>query len=77
MKIGIYDFDSKVSKDLGFDSIDVLILEWFIRFINSGNMVTKEIDGDEYYWIKYDALINDLYLTGVNTKESIHKRLKR
>ena len=41
-----------------------MILEWFIRFINSGNMVTKEIDGDEYYWIKYDALINDLYLTG-------------
>lgn len=77
MKIGIYNFDDNIIGKLGLDATNILIIDWLIRFINNGKMVTRYIDGELFYWINYESLIRDLCSTGLKTKDSVYRRLKK
>lgn len=77
MKYTIHGFNQEVLLKLGLDSIDALILRYFIDFKDSGSM-TMEIHNEKpYYWVKYDVLMNEIPIIGINNSDTLRRRLKK
>ena len=66
----IHGFSQENAIKLGLDDRDLLILRWFVRFKDNGKMASKIIDGDKYYWIKYEGIIEDLPITNIKSNDS-------
>ena len=91
MKYAIYDFsqaelvkfnDSHPNEKL--DVIDLMIFRWFTHFAaipktSDGRtaMWRKVFDGEIYYWVNYQALIEEFPLFDINTKKSISRRFDK
>lgn len=56
---------------------DALIIKWFVTFMQSGKMATVEHCGQTYYWVRYQAVINDLPILGIGTSKGIASRFRR
>lgn len=76
MKYEIQGFGQKALLKYGLDGIDALILRYFVDFKDTGLMISKEVDGQAYYWLKYDSIAEELPILGLK-KSSIYKRLKK
>ncbi|GAA0714862.1 hypothetical protein GCM10008904_31010 [Paraclostridium ghonii] len=77
MEYTIHGFSQENAIKLGLDDRDLLILRWFVRFKDNGKMTSKIIDGDKYYWIKYEGIIEDLPITNIKSNDSVYRRLKK
>ena len=77
MKNTIHGFNQAMLIELGLDNDDALILRWFVDFKDTGKMVSKIIDHEKYYWIKYEGVMKDLPILKVKTKDSLYRRLKK
>lgn len=77
MEYTIHGFSQENAIKLGLDDRDLLILRWFVRFKDNGKMASKIIDGDKYYWIKYEGIIEDLPITNIKSNDSVYRRLKK
>ena len=91
MKYAIYDFsqaelvkfnDSHPNEKL--DVVDLMIFRWFTHFAaipktSDGRtaMWRKVFDGEIYYWVNYQALIDEFPLFDINTKKSISRRFDK
>lgn len=75
MKYTIHGFNQLVAINLGLDINDLLILRYFVDFKDSGSMIRERIDGEEYYWIKYEGIIKELPVLKLK-KDTIYRRLK-
>jgi len=58
-----YVQDRAIQNDLSVDHL--IVLNWFTRFVNTGNMKTITIRGDtipqiNYYWVSYKKVLSDL-----------------
>ena len=76
MKYTMLGFSQKSSDELGLDILDLAILRWFIDFKNSGTMKVKRLQGENYYWISYKAISEDLHILHLK-KDAIYKRLRK
>ncbi|MEW9096562.1 MAG: hypothetical protein AB2417_15895 [Clostridiaceae bacterium] len=76
MKYTILGFKQSELLRFGLDTIDALILRYFIDFKDSGRMIRKEIDNEIYYWVKYEGMIKSLPILNLK-KDAIYRRLKR
>ncbi len=76
MKNTLFGYNQAVAVELGLNIEDLCILRWFEDFINTGKMQVFEVDGEEYYWIKYDYIIKQLPIIA-DDKRKITKKLKR
>lgn len=61
-------------KTIRIDCTDLLILRWFVDFYP--NMMKMEIGGEEYAWLNYKAVLNDLPILRVN-KHTLAARLQK
>ncbi|GAA0106739.1 hypothetical protein UT300013_33630 [Paraclostridium sordellii] len=77
MEYTIHGFSQENAIKLGLDDRDLLILRWFVRFKDNGKMSSRIIDGDKYYWIKYEGVVEDLPITNIKSNDSIYRRLKK
>lgn len=59
------------------DLVDLAILRWFVDFAGTNRMAHKEIDGQIYYWVKYDFLLEDIPIIKITSKDALARRLKR
>ncbi|MBU5483480.1 hypothetical protein KQI86_04005 [Clostridium sp. MSJ-11] len=76
MKYTILGFKQSELVRFGLDTIDALILRYFVDFKDSGRMIRKEIDNEIYYWVKYEGIIESLPILNLK-KDSIYRILKR
>lgn len=76
MKYEIQGFSQKVLVKYGLDDTDALILRYFVDFKDTGLMISEEVDGETYYWIRYDRMIEELPILNLK-KNSIYKRMKK
>ena len=76
MKYTIHGFSQLVAMDLKLDDRDLMILRWFIDYKDTGKMVKRIIDGDMYYWIKYEG-IREAFPIANWKKDTIYRRLKK
>ena len=77
MKNTIHGFNQKELVELGLDNDDALILRWFVDFKDTGKMVSRIVNNEKYYWIKYEGMINDLPILKLKTKDALYRRLKK
>lgn len=75
MKYTIEGFNQAKAVELGLCVADLIILRWFVDFAGTEKMVKRIIDGKEYYWIKYEGLLEDLPILSI-TKDTLYRRLK-
>lgn len=57
------------------DLTDALILRWFVDFKDTGKMASRIVEEKMYYWVKYDSLLEDVPIIGINNKRTIERRL--
>lgn len=77
MRYTIEGFRQRVAVDLGLDSCDLIILRWIVDFANTDRILKMQVDNKIFFWIKYDALIEDLPILGLKTKDALYRRLKK
>ena len=76
MKYKIYGFLQDGFVKFSLKSSDMLILRWFVDFMDSGKMISKEIDGKLYYWIDYKKIMEDFPILDMK-KDAIYMRLRK
>ena len=60
------------TKTISLDCTDLVLLRWFVDFFQSMMKVT--IDGIQYAWVNYRAVLDDMPLLGLG-KRSLFDRL--
>ncbi|MEG0309199.1 MAG: conserved phage C-terminal domain-containing protein [Clostridium sp.] len=60
MKYTIMGFRQEKLVQLGLDTLDATILRYFIDFKESKGMKVKIVDGQVYYWVRYDGVLREL-----------------
>ena len=76
MKYTFLGFSQKAACELGLDVTDLIILRWFVDFKDSGKMHSVSIDNEEYYWIFYKNLLEDMCILSL-CRETLYRRLKK
>ncbi|MBU5484146.1 conserved phage C-terminal domain-containing protein [Clostridium sp. MSJ-11] len=76
MKYTILGFKQSELVKLGLDTVDALILRYFVDFKDSGRMVREKVDNKVYYWVKYEGIIESLPILNLK-KDAIYRRLKK
>lgn len=76
MKYTILGFNQLEVVKLNLDMTDIAILRWFIDFRDTGKIKAKEINGDIYYWVKYEAISEDLPILNLK-KDTVYRRFKK
>lgn len=61
-------------KNIEIDATDLLILRWFADFYPK--MSKRNIDGEEYAWVSYGAIIEDYPLLNIK-KPAVAERMKK
>ncbi|WP_099192274.1 hypothetical protein [Tepidibacter mesophilus] len=77
MKYTIHGFSQQRLIDLGLDITDTLILRYFVDFKDSGNMKKEMFDGEFYYWVRYEKLMEELPILKLTKVDSIYRRFKK
>lgn len=77
VKYTIMGFNQAKAVELKLDTNDLLILSYFSDFRDTELMVSEEFEGKRYYWLKYDALLENLPILGLKSKDALRRRLKK
>ena len=72
MKYTIHGFSQSKAVELGLDNDDLLILRYFIDFKDSGSMVSTIVDDKTFYWVKYEAILEQLPILKLK-KDSLYR----
>lgn len=77
MKFTYMGFSQKKLVEYGLDLTDAAILRYFIDFKDTGKMVLEIHEGKPFYWVKYEALLEDNPIFNINTNNTLRKRFKK
>ena len=66
-------YNQEVAFELGLYFDDLAILRYFDNFRKSGKMYKREIDGEIYYWIVYEKIVEDYPLFKLRFKNPTRK----
>lgn len=77
MKYTIFGFSQSKAVEFGLDLIDLQLLRWFVDFRQTDRMYSKILDDKEYYWINYQAVIEDLPILCIASKDALYRRFKK
>jgi len=77
MKYTIEGLNQEYLCELGLDANDAIILRWIIDFWHTQKMKKFIIDNQEYLWINYQSIIDNLPILKINNKIALAKRMKK
>jgi DNA-binding Lrp family transcriptional regulator len=77
VKFTINGFSQERLLEYGLDTVDVLILRYFIDFKDTGEMFARTIDNSPYYWVKYSNLIKEIPISKIGTATAMRRRFKK
>lgn len=77
IKYSVEGFSQERLLKYGLDTVDALILRYFIDFKDSGEMVLEIINGKPFYWLKYEKLLEEIPIAKIKNKDVLRRRLKR
>ena len=77
MKYTIEGFSQKKLFDYGLDFFDALILRWFMSFSSTGRMKKCVKENEVYYWVQYQAVIDEFPCAYVNNVKSVIRRFEK
>ena len=70
----IHGFLSSRLKEVGISHDESLVIRYLLNFINSNKMEKILVNGEFYYWVKYDKVASDLDILGIK-KQAISDML--
>jgi hypothetical protein len=76
MKYTIEGFSQQVALEYGFDVKDLVFLRWLVDFYSTGIMEKHVIDGEEYTWLSYRYVIEQIPMLGITSSDALGRRLK-
>lgn len=76
MKNTLFGYSQAAAIELGLNLEDLCILRWFEDFVKTEQMKTFDIDGQTYYWVKYDYVVKQITIIADN-KRKMTTRFKR
>ncbi len=78
MKYTVEGFDQVELVKMGLNSNDAIILRWFVDFYATGKMaIIKNETWQEFNWVKYQAVIDDLPILGITNKQVIARHFDK
>ncbi|MDD5589226.1 MAG: hypothetical protein PHP92_04180 [Candidatus Nanoarchaeia archaeon] len=82
MRYTIEGFNQQKLCDLRLDSVDAIILRWYVDFYFTGKMTKINVDMDDgktktFVWVNYQSVIDDLPILNIKNKEAIARRFKK
>ena len=69
MRNYIFEFDQQIALRLGLKLNELLFLDYLAKFINSGSMRCKFIEGKRYYRLTYKKIMEDLPILKVKERQ--------
>lgn len=72
----LHGFSQQAACELGLDLVDLLLLRWFVKFKESGQMVQKQIENETYYWVNYKGVCENYPILNVK-KSVIYRHFKK
>lgn len=76
MKYTIHGFSQKVAIEMNLKNEELLLLRWFIDFMGTNRMKKFFIDDECFYWVRYDAILEDLPILDCK-KRAVAGKFKR
>lgn len=76
MKFTILGYSQIRLIEYGLDTIDAVLLRYFVDFKDSGSMIKEKIDSETYYWLKYDGVLRELPILNLK-RDTVYRRLKK
>ena len=70
-------FNQRKLIEFGLDLKDAALLRYFVDFKDTNSMSMIIVDNKPYYWLKYEALKDDLPILGINSNVVLRRRLKK
>ena len=70
----IHGFLSSRLKEVGISHDESLVIRYLLNFINSNRMEKILVNGEFYYWVKYEKVASDLDILGIK-KQAISDML--
>lgn len=78
MKYTVEGFDQQLLVAMGLNAVDAVILRWFVDFYATDKMtVIADENGQEFKWVKYEAIIEDLPILGITNKQVIARHFDK
>jgi hypothetical protein len=77
MKYTIEGLYQEKMLELGLDCIDAVIIRYIVDFYCSTKMTKVYNEGKEYFWLSYNALLKQVPIIGITTKNALAKRMKK
>ncbi len=77
MKYTMSGFNQVKLIELGLDLKDAALLRYFVDFKDTNSMSMIIVEGIPFYWVKYEALKDDLPILGINSNAALRRRLKK
>lgn len=74
MKYTIFGFSQERAISLGLDDRDLMILRWFVDYSDTSKMISRIVDGEVYYWVKYEGIAESFPITKWK-KDTVYRRL--
>ena len=69
MRNYIFEFDQQIALRLGLKLNELLFLDYLAKFINSGSMRCKFIEGKRYYRLTYKKVMEDLPILKIKERQ--------
>ncbi len=63
--------------EMRLDPYDVILLDWFIHFKDSGEMDKKIFDNELYYWVSYTKVLDDLLFFNWQRRNTVYERFEK
>lgn len=76
MKYTVEGFSQQVAVEYGLDGVDLIILRWFVDFMNTDKMFKVVYEGKEYNWVNYKKLLADMPILNFGSKQ-LSRRFKK
>ncbi len=77
MKFTIEGLSQKFLASNRLDCTDAVLLRYIIDFYNTDKMAKVSVDGVEYFWLKYEYVIEQLPIIGIKSKDGLYRRMKK
>jgi len=77
MRYNIEGFDQTELIKLDINISDIMILRYIVDLEKSERIVRKEIDGVQYFWVKYSAIIENLPVLGIKNKVVVARHINK
>lgn len=77
MKFTIEGFSQRELVSIGLDSVDAILLRWFVEESGNENLERGNFNKKIFYKVDYQRVIDDLPIIGIQNRESLARRFLR